>query len=89
MRIEQKSTFRRSYRKLHQNQRQTVDDAIRAVFKTPTIGEEKRGDLKGVWVYKFDCVNQLYLLAYECSDNVLLLLGLGPHEKFYRDLKRD
>ncbi|SJM93789.1 type II toxin-antitoxin system RelE/ParE family toxin [Crenothrix polyspora] len=89
MRIEQKPTFRRSYRKLHPNQRKIVDDVIRSILKTPSIGDEKRGDLKGVWVYKFDCINQLYLLAYEYSDSLLMLLGLGPHENFYRDLKRD
>jgi mRNA interferase RelE/StbE len=33
---------------------------------------------------------QLYLLAYTCEDAVRLIYleALGPHENFYRDLKR-
>lgn len=88
MQIEQKPTFRRAYRKLHPNQRTAVDEAIRAVIDSPCLGVEKRGDLSGVFTYKFDCVNQQYLLAYEWGDEWRLLLGLGPHENFYRDFKR-
>ena len=38
-------------------------------------------------VYKFDCVNQQYLLAYEYDPKTRILLALGVHENFYRDLK--
>jgi len=30
----------------------------------------------------------LFLLAYEFDENEVLLLALGAHENFYRDLKR-
>ena len=40
-----------------------IDEAIRAIIDTPNLGVEKKGDLDGVFTYKFDCVNQQYLLA--------------------------
>ena len=46
------------------------------------------GDLAGVRVYKFDCINQLYLLAYLWDESSRTWLAVGPHENFYRDLKR-
>lgn len=88
MRVEQKPSFRRIYKKLHANQRQAVNTAIRAVITDSALGEEKRSDLSGVYVYKFDCVNEQYLLAYQWGDDWRMLLALGPHENFYRDLKR-
>jgi mRNA interferase RelE/StbE len=88
MQIEQKPTFRRAYRKLHSNQRAAVDSAIRSIIESSEAGEEKKGDLSGVCVYKFDCVNQQYLLAYEWEEGKRLLIALGPHENFYRNLKR-
>jgi mRNA-degrading endonuclease RelE of RelBE toxin-antitoxin system len=41
-------------------------------------------------VYKFRSQNQLYLLGYTIDDVVRLvyLEAIGPHENFYRDLKK-
>lgn len=80
--------FKRAYKKMHANQKQKVDDAIRAIIADPTIGQEKKGDLAGVFVYKFKIYYQEMLLAYEWSAVDRLLLTLGVHENFYRDLKR-
>jgi hypothetical protein len=55
---------------------------------TPEIGEAKKGDLTGDFVYKFKCVGQLALLADEFDPATRLLLLLGSHENFYRELKR-
>ena len=87
VRLEQKPAFKRGYRKLHHNQREAVHSAIRTVVADPKLGEEKKGDLLGIFVYKFDCVNQQYLLAYQWDETKRVLLALGPHENFYRDLK--
>jgi len=42
----------------------------------------------GVHIHKFDCVHQQFLLAceYDAASRVLLLVG--THENFYRNLKR-
>jgi len=84
----QRPAFKRVYKKLHPNQREAVHAAMRALIVNPLLGEQKKGDLDGVWVYKFDCVNQLYLLAYLWDETTRTWLSLGPHENFYRDLKR-
>ena len=59
-----------------------------SIIQNPDLGEGKKGDLAGVFVYKFDCVNQLYLLAYEFDPSTRVLLLVGTHENFYRTLKR-
>jgi mRNA-degrading endonuclease RelE of RelBE toxin-antitoxin system len=80
--------FKRSYKKLHENQKKAVNQAIADVVREPGIGERKKGDLAGVYVYKFQCVNQLMLLSYEYDPETRVLLYLGVHENFYRDMKR-
>ena len=90
MNIVQTSTFSRTVKKLHKNQKQDVDKAVRAQVENPNIGEPKVGDLSGISVYKFKMVKQLTLLAYHYEDETLTLslLALGSHENFYRDLKK-
>ena len=80
--------YLRVYKKLHNNQKDIVDQAVVDIVANPTIGEGKKGDLSGVFVYKFYCVNQLFLLAYEYDPITRVLLLVGTHENFYRDLKR-
>lgn len=80
--------FKKAYKKLHKEQKQAVNEAILAVVNNPAIGEEKKGDLACVYVYKFRMHTQEYLLAYEWDPLNRLLLALGVHENFYRDLKK-
>mgnify|MGYP006281635507 FL=1 len=86
----QTKRFARTYKKLHDNIIGTVDSAIAEIALNPDIGEKKKGDLSDLWVYKFRCQGQLYLLGYTRDDEVRLvwLEALGPHGNFYRDLKR-
>ncbi len=88
--VRQTRRFARIFKKLHDNVVVEVDAAIAAVAADPDIGEKKRSDLSELWVYKFRCLGQLYLLGYTRDDGVRLvyLEALGPHENFYRDLKR-
>jgi mRNA interferase RelE/StbE len=82
------SRFRKAYKKLHNLQKDRVDEAIAVIVAHPERGEAKRGDLAGVYVYKFDCIGQQFLLAYEWSPTTRILCAVGVHENFYRDLKR-
>ncbi|MDR3550748.1 MAG: type II toxin-antitoxin system RelE/ParE family toxin [Candidatus Babeliales bacterium] len=90
MNIIQTQTFTKHIKKLHGNQKKDLDRAIKEVVANPNVGESKKGDLAGVQVYKFKMVNQLTLLAYEWHEDepLLILLALGSHENFYRDLKK-
>lgn len=67
-----------------------TDVAVATVADNPDVGERKKGDLADLWVHKFRSQGQLYLLGYTRDDEVRLvyLEALGPHENFYRDLKR-
>lgn len=84
----QSAAFARAYKKLHKNQKLDVDTAVEMLIKTPEIGEPKRGDLAGVYVYKFKTNGQMMLLAYEYDPKTRMLLLLSSHENFYRELKR-
>ncbi len=81
-------TFKKTYKKLHVSEKSIVDNTVREIVKDPKIGQEKKGDLADVFVYKFKIQHQEMLLAYEWSEKDRLLLALGVHENFYRDLKK-
>jgi mRNA-degrading endonuclease RelE of RelBE toxin-antitoxin system len=89
MRLLVTPTFQRTVKKLHPQQKSALDDAVRAIASAPDMGEAKVGDLLGVQVYKFKMGTMLCLLAYRVLDpHTIKLLMVGPHENFYRDLKR-
>lgn len=88
VKVLQANSFLRSYKKLHNNQKDAVDAAVANIVADPELGEAKIGDLAGVYVYKFQCIKQQYLLAYEYDPETRLLLLVGAHENFYRELKR-
>ena len=88
VKVRQMPAFKKAYKRLHKGKKAEVDLAIREIIANPEIGEQKRGDLTGVYVHKFKVNKQETLLAYEWDAKLRLLLLLGSHENFYRDLKR-
>jgi len=88
--VKQTRRFARQYKKLHDNTATDVDLAVDAVRQNPEIGEKKNGDLATLYVFKFRSSGQLYLLGYTREDNIRLIYleAVGPHENFYRDMKR-
>jgi mRNA-degrading endonuclease RelE of RelBE toxin-antitoxin system len=86
-------TFAKAVKKLHAKDKIAVDQAVRAIASNPTIGEEKKGDLAGIFVYKFKVNKQEVLLAYQLHPDKFAplsvrLFSLGSHENFYAELKR-
>ena len=86
-------TFAKAVKKLHANDKTVVDKVVKAIANNPSIGEEKKGDLAGIFVRKFKINKQEILLAYQLSPDKfspasVVLLSLGSHENFYIDLKR-
>jgi hypothetical protein len=82
-------TFERAVKKLHPQQKTDLDKAVHTIASHPESGDAKVGDLLGVRVFKFRLSNQLCMLACRILDkDSLKLLAFGPHENFYRDLKR-
>jgi mRNA-degrading endonuclease RelE of RelBE toxin-antitoxin system len=86
-------TFSRAVKKLHARDKKDVDKAVGTIAEDPTIGDEKKGDLGGVFVYKFKVNKQEVLLAYTLRPDKqkpkeVVLLSFGSHENFYSELKR-
>ncbi|MFN5474431.1 MAG: type II toxin-antitoxin system RelE/ParE family toxin [Pseudanabaena sp.] len=80
--------FSKIKKKLKKNQIKDLDNAVREIIKNPEIGEQKKGDLADVWVYKFRMVDRENLLAYQWDEKARTLISLGVHENFYRDIKK-
>lgn len=86
MKVLQTRLFSKTVKKLSSQQKEVLDSEIRKIIGDPSVGREKRGTLKGVFVHKFKIHTSLILLAYRCDSRVLELIMLGPHENYYRDL---
>jgi hypothetical protein len=99
MRQNYKPPFIKFVKKAHKPLQLAVEDEIENICLNPEAGEEKVGDLAGIWVSKFKFNRQEYLIAYRPSPpgtkkgkalDVLLIdfYQIGQHENFYSELKR-
>ena len=88
MKIYQSRSFEQKVKKMPKQEKEVLDQEIRIIAENPSIGEEKRGDLRGVFVHKFKLKTNRYLLAYRKAGDDLELVMIGPHENYYRDLKQ-
>jgi len=88
MKIYQSRSFEKKAKKFNEKEKYELDNEIKQIIQNPLIGTEKKGDLRGIFVHKFNLQNQLYLLSYRFVKNEILeLIMIGPHENYYRDLK--
>jgi mRNA interferase RelE/StbE len=87
MKVYQSSSFARTVKKFEKNQKLELDAEIKKIVQDPSIGTEKKGDLRGVFVHKLKLQSSLYLLSYRMLGGDIELIMIGPHENYYRDLK--
>jgi mRNA interferase RelE/StbE len=87
MKIYQSRSFANKVKRFSKQEKETLDKEIRKIAENPLIGEEKKGYLRGVYIYKFKIKTIQYLLSYKMMKDVLELIMIGPHENYYRDLK--
>lgn len=87
MRILQSRSFERKVKKFTKSKKRQLDVEIRKIVDNLSIGSEKKGDLRGVFVHKFKIHTLQYLLAYRFSKKNLELIMIGPHENFTGILK--
>jgi len=80
--------FSKIKKKLKKNQIKDLDNAVREIIKNPELGEQKKGDLADICVYKFRMVDRENLLAYQWDEKTRTLIALRVHENFYRDIKK-
>ena len=88
MTIDQSRSFEQKVKKMPKQEKKILDQEVRRIAEDLSIGEQKKGDLAGVFVHKFKIRAVLYLLAYRKVGQDLELIMVGPHENYYRDLKR-
>ena len=88
MKIYQSRSFEKKVKKLSRQEKKILDEEIQKIAKEPAVGVEKKGDLRGVYLHKFKIRTQQYLLSYKFTGDRLELIMIGPHENYYRDLKR-
>ena len=87
MKIYQSRSFENKVKKLSKQEKELLDDEIRKIADNPLIGEEKKGDLRGIYVHKFKIKSLQYLLSYRMIRSDMELIMIGPHENYYKDLK--
>ena len=87
MKIIQSRSFERKVKRFGKREKKVLDKQIRRILDNPSIGQEKKGDLRGIYVYKFKLQAVQYLLSYRFVGDDLELIMIGPHENYYRDLK--
>lgn len=87
MQVIQSPLFFKKVKKLHKKQKVELDKQIKLLIQRPNIGQQKKGDLKTVFVHKFKINKTQYLLAYRYTKNIIELITLGTHENYYRGLK--
>lgn len=82
--------FLRSVKRLHPNVMGEIHKAISQISTEPEIGEKKKNEFEFFLVYKFWVPDIQYLLAYtiDVEREQIVLTAVGPHENFYRNLKR-
>jgi len=88
MRTFYKSAFKKYIKKQSRAFQLAAEDEIEKIIGDPDAGEAKKGDLGGFRVHKFKFQRQEYLIAYETQGEDMIVYMIGPHENFYRELKK-
>jgi mRNA-degrading endonuclease RelE of RelBE toxin-antitoxin system len=81
------SSFGKKVKKFNKKEKQELDNAVREIAQNPAIGTEKKGDLRGVFIYRFKISKTEFILSYRTVGEDIELISIGPHENYYRDLK--
>ena len=63
MKIFQSSSFGKKVKKFKKKEKLELDNTVKEIAKNPSIGTEKKGDLRGIFVYKFKIVKTEFLLS--------------------------
>ena len=87
MRVLQSRSFKKKTKRFAKKQKTILDKQIKRILDNSYIGQEKKGNLRGVYVHKFKIESIQYLLSYRFDKDNLELIMIGPHENYYRNLK--
>jgi hypothetical protein len=95
MRTTYKKAFAQFVKKASKPLQLTIEIKVAEVCSNPKLGQQKQGDLQGVFVYKFRFNTQEYLMAYKFDHLAgkteltwIEFCQIGSHENFYTQLKK-
>ena len=95
MRTTFKKAFVQFVKKASKPLQLAIEIKVAEVCNNPRIGQQKYGDLQGMFVYKFRFNTQEYLMAYQFNHFAgvteiiwIEFSKIGPHENFYTQLKK-
>lgn len=95
IKINFKNAFAQFVKKSRKPLQLTIEDKVGIICQNPRLGQQKLGDLQGVFVYKFYFNQQEYLMAYQFEYEIKELTVswidfylIGSHENFYTQLKK-
>lgn len=83
-----RAPFRRFVKRQARPFQLAIEDEVERLASDPDIGTHKKGDLAGFRVHKFTFRKQRVLVAYRMIKDDIVFYMVGPHENFYRELKR-
>lgn len=87
MKIYQSRIFENKIKRFSKQEKGILDEEIKKIIGNPFVGEEKKGDLRGIYIHKFKIKTIQYLFSYRMINDGVELIMIGPHENYYRDLK--
>ena len=88
MQIFYKSPSRKFVKKQTRSFQLIIEDEVEKTTISPDMCASKKGDLAEFRVHKFFYGKQEFLIAYRFQEAEILFFTIGPHENFYRELKR-
>ncbi len=82
MKIFQSRSFGQKVKKFSKQEKKVLDKQVVKIAENPSIGAEKKGDLRGVFVHKFKIKTTQYLLSYRFVGDDVELIMIGPDENY-------
>jgi len=87
MKVIQSRSFEKKVKRFRKQDKKILDKQIQRILDNSAIGQEEKGDLRGVFIHKFKIQTIQYLLSYRFVGDALELIMIGAHENYYKDLK--
>jgi hypothetical protein len=88
MEVFYKSPFKKFVKKQTRSFQLAIEDEVEKITISPDIATSKKGDLAEFRVHKFSYGKQTFLISYRFKEAEILFFTIGPHENFYRELKK-
>ena len=83
-----KHPFRKFVKKQGRSFQLAIEDEVDRIVQKPDLGIVKKRDLSNFRIHKINHHKQTYLISYRLQEAEIVFFTVGPHENFYRNLKK-